>query len=83
MMLLIVFGASFMTYNLQAISSNPLDVYAESTEENVQMLRDRLTRELSLDVPPPIRYFLWLRGIVAGLWWQLDLGQTRDNFFAL
>ncbi len=81
MMLLIVFGASFMTYNLQAISSNPLDVYAESTEENVQMLRDRLTRELNLDVPPPIRYFLWLRGIVAGLWWQLDLGQTRDNFF--
>ena len=80
MMLLIVFGASFMVYNLQAISSDPLEVFAESTEKNKQQQMDRLIRELNLDVPPPVRYFLWLRGIIAGLWGQLDLGQTRDNF---
>ena len=79
-MLLIVFGASFMVYNLQAISSNPLDAFAESTEENKEQQMARLIRELNLDVPPPIRYFIWFRGIIAGLWWQLDLGQTRDNF---
>lgn len=80
MMMLIVFGASYMVYNLQAISSNPLDAFTESTEENKEQQMARLIRELNLDVPPPIRYFIWFRGIIAGLWWQLDLGQTRDNF---
>ena len=79
MMLLIVFGASFMAYNLEAISSDPLAELQQSTAVNKQYLIDRLTRELQLDVPPPVRYFLWLKGIVAGLWGQLDLGGTRDQ----
>jgi peptide/nickel transport system permease protein len=83
MMLLIVFGASFMVYNLQAISSNPLEAFAESTEKNKEQQMARLIRELNLDVPPPVRYFIWFRGIIAGLWGQLDLGQTRDNFLVM
>lgn len=79
MMLVILFGASFMSYNLEAYSSDPLAELQQSTAVNKQFLIDRLSRELMLDVPPPLRFFLWLKGIVAGLWGQFDLGMTRDK----
>ena len=79
MMLLIVFGASFMAYNLEAYSSDPLSVFGESTARNKHYLMEQMIQKLRLDVPPPLRYFIWLRGLVAGLWGQLDLGKTRDN----
>jgi len=79
MMLVIVFGASFLAYNLQAYSSNPLSAYGESTEKNKDYLIAALIRDLQLDVPPPIRYFSWLRGIVAGLWGNLDMGLSRSG----
>lgn len=78
-MFLIVFGASFMVYNLQALASDPLSQFAESTSENKDTLMARAIRELNLDVPPPLRYFMWLRGVIAGLWGQFDLGLTRDH----
>ena len=79
MMLLIVFGASFMAYNLEAYSSDPLSVFGESQEKNKAYLMQQLIHRLHLDVPPPVRYFMWLRGVVSGLWGQLDLGLTRDH----
>lgn len=79
MMLLIVFGASYMAYNLQAFSSDPLSQFSESTAENKDYLMGRAIRELHLDVPPPIRYFIWFRGVIAALWGQFDLGNTRDG----
>ena len=78
-MLLIVFGASYMAYNLQAFSSDPLSQFSESTAENKDYLMGRAIRELHLDVPPPIRYFIWFRGVIAALWGQFDLGLTRDH----
>lgn len=80
MMMLIVFGASYMAYNLQAITSNPLAGFAESTEENKDFLIARTIRELHLDVPPPLRYFIWFRGILGIFTGNLDLGMTRDGF---
>jgi peptide/nickel transport system permease protein len=80
MMLLIVFGASYLAYNLQAITSNPLAVFAESDEENKDFLIARTIRELDLNVPPPLRYFIWLRGILGLFVGQFDPGQTRDGF---
>ena len=77
MMFVIVSGSSFLAYNLQAYSSDPLSVFGESTVENKEYLILQMTRELQLDVPPPIRYFSWLRGIVAGLWGDFDMGLTR------
>lgn len=77
MMFVIVFGSSFLAYNLQAYSSDPLSVFGESTVENKAYLILQMTRELQLDVPPPVRYFSWLRGIVAGLWGDFDMGLTR------
>jgi peptide/nickel transport system permease protein len=79
MMMVVVFGASFMAYNLEAYSSDPLAELQQSTAPNKQYLIERLTRDLMLDVPPPIRYFNWLKGLVAGLWGQFDLGMTRDK----
>jgi peptide/nickel transport system permease protein len=79
MMLVIVFGASFLAYNLQAYSSDPLSVFGESTEKNKSYLIAKMIRDLQLDVPPPIRYFSWLRGIVGGLWGHFDMGLTRTK----
>ncbi len=79
MMLVIVFGASFLAYNLQAYSSNPLSAFTESTEKNKAYLMAAMIRNLQLDVPPPIRYFSWLRGILGGLWGDFDMGLTRTN----
>jgi peptide/nickel transport system permease protein len=79
MMLLIVAGASFLAYNLEAYSSDPLQEFAESTAQNKATLMGRAVRELHLDVPPPIRYFIWFRGVIAALWGQFTLGTTRDG----
>ncbi len=76
MMLFIVFGASYLVYNLQALVSNPLAEFKESVADNQDYLIARKIRELNLDVPAPLRYFIWLRGLIAGLWGQLDLGLT-------
>ena len=78
-MLVIVFGASFLAYNLEAYSSDPLSVFGESTEKNKNYLIAKMIRDLQLDVPPPIRYFSWLRGILGGLWGNFDMGMTRDK----
>ena len=78
-MLVVVFGSSFFAYNLQAYSSNPLSVFGESTEINKDFLIQKMIRDLQLDVPPPIRYFSWLRGIISGLWGDLDLGMSTIN----
>lgn len=80
MMLVIVFGASYMAYNLQAYSADPLAQFAESTDKNKDYQIARTIRALNLDVPPPLRYFIWFRGVLAALWGQFDLGMTRDNF---
>lgn len=79
MMLVIVFGASFLAYNLQAYSADPLGELGESTAINKDYLIAKMIRDLQLNVPPPIRYFSWLRGIVAGLWGHFDMGLTRAN----
>lgn len=79
MMLVVVFGASFFAYNLQAYSSNPLSEFGESTEINKDFLIAKLARDLQLDVPPPIRYFSWLRGIVGGLWGNFEMGLSRSK----
>jgi peptide/nickel transport system permease protein len=79
MMLVVVFGASFLAYNLQAYSSSPLAEFGESTAINKEYLIAAAIRDLQLDVPPPIRYFSWLRGIVAGLWGDFDMGDSRTG----
>jgi peptide/nickel transport system permease protein len=76
---MILFGSTFITYNLEAYAGDPLAGLAESQAQNKAYLIAKLTHELQLDVPPPARYFLWLKGVLAGFTGHLDLGLTRNS----
>jgi len=75
----ILFGSSFILYNLAAISADPLEQLKFSTDPNRDFLIASLTRELQLDVPPPARYFLWLKGVLGVFIGQPDFGMGRDG----
>lgn len=74
----ILFGSSFLLYNLAAISGDPLAELRTSTDPTAPMQIKALTRDLQLDVPPPLRYFIWLKGILGLFIGKFDLGMTRS-----
>ena len=58
---LILLGASFLVYQLTALSGDPLHDLRESNAQ--QRAADRAgTALLDLDTPAPLRYFKWLAG---------------------
>lgn len=63
---------------MAAISVDPLEGLRLSTDPNAKQLMIALTRELNLDVPPPLRYFIWLEGVLSGFVGDFDLGMTRE-----
>jgi peptide/nickel transport system permease protein len=73
----ILFGSSFILYNLAALSGDPLEDLKLSQDPNRDFLILQRTRELQLDVPPPLRYFLWLRGVLGVFIGQANFGLTR------
>lgn len=75
----ILFGSSFILYNLAAISGDPLESLKLSSDPNRDFLIASLTRELQLDVPPPARYFLWLKGVLGLFIGNPDFGKGRDG----
>jgi len=75
----ILFGSSFLLYNLAALSGDPLADLRTSREPNAPQQIIALTRKLQLDVPPPLRYFYWLRGLFGVFVGKFDLGQTRGS----
>ena len=76
---IILFGSSFILYNLAAISADPLQDLKLSTDPDRDAKILALTRELQLDVPPPLRYFLWLRGVFGIFVGKPDFGTGRDG----
>ncbi|MEN9660701.1 MAG: hypothetical protein RLZZ443_630, partial [Actinomycetota bacterium] len=78
-MLIVLFGSTFIVYNLGANMGDPLEALRISQDPKAAQMILVMTRELHLDVPSPIRYFIWLRGVLAGFVGQLDLGRTRDG----
>jgi len=78
-LIMILFGSSFLLYNLSAISTDPLAELRLSDEPNRDQLILNLTRELRLDLPPPVRYFIWLRGVLGVFVGRADFGLTREN----
>jgi len=78
--LLILLGASFLVYQLVAFSGDPLQEYRESNRPNKEALMQARSDLLNLDVPAPIRYFMWLGGavrcVIPG---QCDLGKTLQG----
>lgn len=75
----ILMGSSFILYNLAAISGDPIGELKISNDPTAKQQIIALTRELQLDVPPPARYFLWLRGVLGVFIGKLDLGETRTG----
>ena len=78
-MVVILLGSSFILYNLAAISGDPLEALRTSQAPNKEQLIADLTRTLQLDVPPPLRYFIWLRGVLGVFTGNFDLGTIRDG----
>jgi ABC-type dipeptide/oligopeptide/nickel transport system permease component len=76
---LILFGSSFLVYNMEAIAGDPLAALAESSSRNKAYLIARLTAQLQLNVPPPARYFIWLKGLAGVFVGHLDFGKTRSG----
>ena len=78
-LVVVLFGSSFILYNLTAISGDPTEALRFSTDPKAAYQLHALIRQLQLDVPPPVRYFLWLKGILAGFVGKLDMGMTREG----
>lgn len=73
-LLVILLGSTFILFNLAAISGDPTQGLRGSTDPHAKALLAALIRNLHLNVPPPVRYFVWLKGIVVG-----DFGTTNDG----
>ncbi|WP_404433647.1 ABC transporter permease [Microbacterium lacus] len=71
---LIVFAASYLIYILAANAGDPLEELRQSTAPNKDALIAAKTAQLNLDVPPYLRYFIWLGGVLKGFTGNLDLG---------
>lgn len=70
----IFLAATYLMYILTALSGDPLQDLRESAAPNKEQLIEARIRLLNLDVPPYLRYFIWLGGI---------FGFTGRGFFDL
>ena len=59
---LILLGASFVVYQLTALSGDPLEELRASNAPNRDQLIQARTELLDLNTPAPLRYFGWLAG---------------------
>jgi len=73
-LIVILFGSSFILYNLAAISGDPLEGLRGSTDPKAKLEVQALIHQLQLNVPPPARYFIWLKHLLSG-----NLGLTRSG----
>ncbi len=71
---LVIFAASYLVYVLSANAGDPLETLRGSTAPNKEQLMAALSARLNLDVPPFLRYFIWLGGIFRG-----DFGLTLSG----
>lgn len=79
---LILLASSFIMYMLTAYSTDPLADLRTSNSLNRERLIQSLTQSLHLDVPAPLRWFLWLGGAAKCLIPfanACDLGSTISN----
>ncbi|MEO8527795.1 MAG: ABC transporter permease [Pseudolysinimonas sp.] len=76
---LVIFAASFLVYVMSAISGDPLEDLRGSTAPNKAQLIAAAIQRLHLDVAPPLRYFIWLGGVLKVFVGDFDLGQTING----
>ncbi|MCC2030572.1 ABC transporter permease [Microbacterium allomyrinae] len=70
----VLFAATFLMYLLVSFSGDPLEDLRQSNAPNKAELIEARTKLLNLDVPPPLRYFLWLGALFRG-----DFGISIQN----
>ncbi len=70
----VLFAATFLMYILVSFAGDPLQDLRESSAPNKEQLMESRIKLLHLDVPAPLRYFLWLGGLFRG-----DLGVSVQN----
>ncbi len=75
----IFLAATYLMYQLTALSGDPLEDLRVSTAPNKAQLIEARTNLLHLDVPPFLRYFIWLAGVGKCFIGQCDLGVTVQN----
>ncbi|MBG6054778.1 peptide/nickel transport system permease protein [Salinibacterium sp. CAN_S4] len=75
----ILLAATYLMYILTALSGDPLEDLRVSTAPNKAQLIEARTELLNLDVPPFLRYFIWLAGVGKCFIGQCDLGVTVQN----
>ncbi len=78
-LLVILFGSSFLVYLAEAYSGDPTEGLRGSTDPHAKAQLAALIRNLHLNVPPPARYFIWLKGVLGFFTGHFDLGKTRDS----
>jgi peptide/nickel transport system permease protein len=71
---MVLLVASFIVYQLTAISGDPLMELRGSRDPDIQFRIAYLTDLLDLDVPPILRYFVWLGGAAGCLVGSCNLG---------
>ncbi len=76
---LVLLAASYIVYILSANSGDPLDDLRQSSARNKEQLIQQRIALLQLDVPAPLRYFIWLGGVLKIFIGQLDLGKSRGG----
>lgn len=75
----ILLGASFIVYLLIAYSGDPLAAIRSSNSPSKDAQIAARTQLLDLNVPPVLRYFIWLGGAAKCVVGQCDLGVTVQN----
>lgn len=78
-MFVILFGSSFLVFNAAAYAGDPTEGLRGNTSPQAHQKLIALIRELHLNVPPPARYFIWLKGIGKVFTGHIDLGLNRDH----
>lgn len=74
--LVVLLVASYIVYVLTASSGDPLEDLRQSTARNKEYLMQQRTEKFNLDVPPALRYFIWLSGLLRGFIGQFTLGEN-------
>ena len=81
--LVILLGSTYLIYNLEANSADPLEALNTSSDPHAEQQKRVLIRDLHLDIPSWTRYFIWLAGVGKIFIGQLDLGKSRDSHSVL
>jgi peptide/nickel transport system permease protein len=79
--LVVLLIASYLVYNLAANAGDPLSDIKQTSLPAAQkdaLIAQRIA-QLNLDVPPFLRYFIWLAGVLGGVVGRFNLGNTLDG----